>query len=128
MEKFGDLELFPVKVVVPLIVSLRATLAVQHICVWDNPGPAARRSRDAVPDDMKNPPSDDFFEPPPGYKQVLLGELQAEQRNKYMKNRGSRHSSARRTAAKKAGANTARDSASRSNDDDAMLLAETSPL
>lgn len=128
MEKYGDLELFPVKVVVPLIVSLRATLAVQHICAWHTPGPAVRRSRAAVPDDMKHPPSDDFFEPPPGYRQVLLDELQAEQRSKYMKNRASRHSAVRRTGARKSGGNAASGSTSRCQDDDSSQLAETAPL
>lgn len=128
MEKYGDLELFPVKVVVPLIVSLRATLAVQHICAWHTPGPAGRCSRAAVPDDMQHPPSHDFFEPPPGYRQVLLDELQAEQRSKYMKHRTSRNSSARRTAARKSVGNTASGCTSRCQDDDSSLLAETAPL
>lgn len=128
MEKYGDLDLFPVKIVVPLIVSLRATLAVQHICAWHIPGPAARRSRSAVPENMRSPPSDDFFEPPQEYRQISLDEIEAEQRSKYMKHRTARQSSVRRTAARKSGTATGSSSTSRLQDEDSMLLAETAPL
>lgn len=128
MEKYGDLDLFPVKVVVPLIVSLRATLVVQHICAWHAPGPAARRSRASVPEEMRDPPSDDHFEPPQSYRQVSLTEIEAEQRSKSMKNRVNRHSSVRRTAARKTGTTAAAGSSSRHQDDDSMLLSETAPL
>lgn len=128
MEKYGDMDLFPVKVVVPLIVSVRATLAVQHICAWHTPGPGARRSRETVPDEMRIPPSEDFFEPPPGYRQILLEELQAEQRNKFMKNKGSRHSSVRRAASKKSGNAVGSSSNSKSQDHGSLLTAETAPL
>eukprot|EP00892_Ulva_mutabilis_P007107 jgi/Ulvmu1/4769/UM020_0054.1 len=128
MEKYGDMDLFPVKVVVPLIVSLRATLTVQHICTWDSLGPAARRSRASVPEDMRHPPGDVHFEPPPGFRQISLDEIEAEQRSKSMKSRTGRHGSVRRTAARRAGGSGAGGSSSRTQDADSLLLAETAPL
>jgi hypothetical protein len=134
MGKYGDLELFPVKIVVPLIMSLRASLAVQHICVWHSAGQAGERLRKGAPANMQTPPEATFFEPPAQYQHLSIDELEAERRAKQVKHRRSRRESARRTAARKTSGAVSVDSQSQPldlqnlEDDHSLWAAETAPL
>jgi hypothetical protein len=85
MEKYGSLQLFPIKVQVPLIMSLRATLHVKNIQLWGGGPPSTYRSiagHAAVAANgtaQGNAPSDiDFWEPPAHYKHVSIDELDAQ--------------------------------------------------
>lgn len=83
MEKYGNLQLFPVKIQVPLIMSLRATLHVKNIQLWDAGQPStSRRGLAAVASGgstgpISSPPGLEFWEPPVGYKHVSFDELDA---------------------------------------------------
>jgi hypothetical protein len=82
MEKYGSLQLFPVKVQVPLIMSLRATMHVANIQLWSGgPASSSRRSHGQARNGAVQtvpPPEFDFWEPPAHYKLVTMDELDAE--------------------------------------------------
>lgn len=82
MEKYGNLQLFPVKIQVPLIMSLRATLHVKNIKLWGQGKPSTSRSMirsGSVDTDggLNDYPANEFWEPPAGYKHVSIDELDA---------------------------------------------------
>jgi hypothetical protein len=85
MSQYGDMDLFPVKVMIPLILSMRITVAVKHVCVWGDDGKDAAAARSKAPTEMRDLPAAAFFQPPPGYKAMTLEEKSAEQRNKRKK-------------------------------------------
>ena len=76
MEKYGSLQLFPVKVQVPLIMSLRATLHVKNILLWDGKASGSVAAKGI--DQPKAPPDIEFWDPPAHYKHVSIDELDAE--------------------------------------------------
>lgn len=82
MEKYGSLHLFPVRVQVPLIMSLRATLHVKNIQLWgDQPSTSkpAGQTTNASNGSGKvdSPPEIEFWEPPAHYKHVSIDQLDA---------------------------------------------------
>lgn len=76
MEKYGSLQLFPVKVQVPLIMSLRATLHVKNILLWDDK--ASKSAAASGTEQPRSPPGIEFWDPPASYKHVSIDELDAE--------------------------------------------------
>ena len=83
MEKYGSMQLFPVKIQVPLIMSLRATLHVKNINLWGQGKPSTTKSvfwsgsGDTNAGLKDYPPGNEFWEPPENYKHVSLDELDA---------------------------------------------------
>lgn len=86
MEKYGSLQLFPVKVQVPLIMSLRATLHVKNMQLWgggDQPStstlrpPGMSAHAGTSTGQPTSPPGIEFWEPPAHYKHISLDELDA---------------------------------------------------
>lgn len=63
--KFGDLDQFPVKLQVPLVLSVRIAVRVKHLCVWGAPRP--RKASKHVPANLRERPPAAFFEVPQGY-------------------------------------------------------------
>lgn len=78
MQKYGDLDLFPVKITLPLILSMKITLNVKHICMWGASGADARKTCSKAPiADMRRPPAPSFFAVPDGYAEKSLEEHSA---------------------------------------------------
>ncbi|GFR49347.1 hypothetical protein Agub_g11367, partial [Astrephomene gubernaculifera] len=63
MRKYGDLDMFPVKVQVPLVLTVYVLLSFKQFRLLGDP----RQQPGA-----QQPPGDDFFEVPPGYTQGTL--------------------------------------------------------
>ena len=95
MSMYGDLDLVPVKVVIPLIFSLRIMVNFKHICVWGEHTKEACAIRAKAPEDMRTCPPAEFFRPPPGYVEMSLEEKTAEskQRRKQQAGRAEASSS-----------------------------------
>lgn len=78
MRTYGDLDLFPVKVQIPLILSMRITVNVKNICVWSATSAEARATCAKAPAEMCTPPPANFFRAPEGYTRMSLEELNAD--------------------------------------------------
>jgi hypothetical protein len=74
MQTYGDLDLFPVRVVVPLILSMRITVNIKNVCVWDALEKNSRNILEQAPLKMRERPPDHFFSAPSGYKEMTMGE------------------------------------------------------
>ena len=75
MQKYGDLELFPVRVQVPLIFSVKITLNVKHMCMWHLSSTEAQKACSKAPlASMRQPPPASFFAVPDGYTEKALEE------------------------------------------------------
>jgi hypothetical protein len=90
MQMYGDQDLFPVKIQIPLVLSMRITVNVKNICVWGSDGKAARATCKNAPASMQCPPQPAFFVPPEGYEAVTLEEVGNEKRKKQRQRRASR--------------------------------------
>lgn len=82
MQQYGDQELFPVKVQVPLILSMRIMLNVKSICVWAAHDAVAKATCAKAPENMRQAPELAFFQPPAEYTMMTMEELGTEKRKK----------------------------------------------
>ena len=87
MQQYGDQELFPVKVQVPLLLSVRIMLHMKNICVWAASDKSAQATCAKAPQNMRTAPSPDFFCAPEGYTEMSLEDLGNEKRKKVQKPR-----------------------------------------
>ena len=85
MRTYGDLELFPVKIQIPIILSMRVTVNVKNICVWSADTADARCACAKAPPEMRVEPPLSFLRPPEGYSRMTLEELTAEKRTRKAK-------------------------------------------
>lgn len=80
MQTYGDLDLFPVRVVVPLVLSMRMTVNIKNMCVWDATEPSWKATLDQAPIEMRERPPDTFFAAPSGYQETSMEDQLRKQR------------------------------------------------
>jgi hypothetical protein len=83
MSQYGDLN--SVKVMIPLIFSMRITVAVNHVCVWGDDGKDAAAARSKSPQEMRDLPPPSFFQLPAGFEEMSSEEKSAQKRNERKK-------------------------------------------
>lgn len=87
METYGDLDLFPVRVVVPLMLSMRVSVNIKNICVWGAKDKTARATCAKAPAEMREPPPAEFFEPPPWYRKLTWEEAASQKQARHDKHK-----------------------------------------
>ena len=91
MQTYGDLDLFPVRVAVPLMLSMRIGVNIKNICVWGATDKAALATCAKAPREMREPPPPSFFEAPAGYRKLSWEEAASQKKAKHSKQKAHKH-------------------------------------
>lgn len=67
---------------IPLVLSMRATVSIKNVCVWADTSSRAASARAKAPPEMRTQPPPEFFQPPQDYSLMSLEEKTAEKRSK----------------------------------------------